>query len=253
MHPPRRNIAPPVTPANRSPANASLPVWVRIGLPAVLALLAGILNTNTIRQQLNPIQAYALTVGVAPGIQLRADHLELVSVGGNLDRSSLITQTDLLATLEIESESTETVKAALIKTPLIFSKPIGKGELLTVSCLGGTENVRVGEERIFVPFTNIEGDRSALLPGQWVYFRTPVSNSEKHYAKIGPFRIPFAAFQEFDDIDDAYLPLDFSVGPNGDYSESTELLIAAADSRQRAKLSIVEEASQTLTGETQEN
>jgi len=237
----------PMASTNRPPANAPIPIWFRIGIPAVLAMLAGILNANTVQQQLNPIEVYAISAEVSPGMLLIPEHLQLVKVGGNLDRTKLLTVTDLLATLEIDNASAESIRKSLAKTPLVYSRFIASGELLTRSCLGGLERAVAGQQRIEVPVANIIGDYSRLLPGQAVYFHVLKSTSNidpDDIQEIGPFRVAYWTRKQFQQDKDVFLPLIYAVGPNGQKSRDAGTLLAAAHSKHGVRLAILDKAMQ---------
>ncbi|WP_442508559.1 hypothetical protein SH528x_000082 [Novipirellula sp. SH528] len=242
---PQRSVVPPVsTPIKHSASSASLPVWMRIGVPATLAVLAYILNDITIRKQLNPMEVLTLSVDASPGMRLNADDLQLDTVGGTLDHTRLLTMQKLLAALKIDDP--ESIKEALEKTPLIISRPIAGGELLTDSCLGGIEQLEYGHQRVNVPISNIIGDCSNLSPGQLVYFNAFLkrSNLESNdITEIGPFRIPFGTRKEVQDEKYALLPLVYRVGPNEEKSTDVQMLLAAAYSEHGVKLALVEKST----------
>lgn len=229
-----RNAVPPRANTHRPPAIASIPFWVRVGLPAALAMLAFILNAIVIIRQLNPIQAYAVTANVTPGMLLAPEHLQLVKVGGNLDRTKLLTESDLIVMLEIKNASTESLQKSLAKTPLVYSRRIDSGELLTQSSLGGLERAAAGQRRIEVPIANIVGDCAYLLPGQPVFFNVLKSGSNldpNDITEIGPYRVAFGARKRLEQGRDHFLPLICPAGQAGELTPDLKLLTAAHSNR----------------------
>jgi len=227
-------------------SGSSLPVWVRVGVPAALATLAGLLNANTVRQQLNPIEAFALKVDVSPGVRLKPEQFELVTVGGSLDREALLCRAELFAGLEGISPASQTIEAALKKTPMFFSRFLHQGELLTDGCLGGHEALSGDERMIQVPISKIRGDSSRLSPGQFVYFdaiHRQSGNEKPKVEEIGPFRVAVCERNDETKNQKQFLQLVFRLGPEGQISAQAETLRTAAYTESLITLALVEKSS----------
>lgn len=249
---PRTENAVAVPPARSSTARGSdvpsLPLWLRIGMPAVMAAMAGILNAHTVHHRLHPTEALALCVDITPGTRLRAEHLEAVTVGGTVSREALVTTESLLQFLGEPAASAKSLDEALAKAPLFICQAFARGELLTRSCLRGRERLAMDERLIFLPVSKVRGDVSELRPGQLVYFdvvRRVSNGSVPAIEEIGPFRVAICERGR----DKEELPLIYRLNSLGQPSASAELLRAAAYSDNQTMLALVEKGESVAARE----
>lgn len=236
--------------AERPVAGVTLSIWVRIGLPAALAIMAGWMNATTIRQRLNPTEAFALAVEVVPGMRLQPEHFQAVQVGGSLDRSTLVSR------LELETDNGRlaaglSMAAALQQAPKMFTRFMRKGELLTDGSLSGREALAADERLIQVPFSKVRGNCSELQPGQVIYLDAihGSTNGDKlRVESIGPFRVALTERKEqVKSNEPEYLGLVSKVGPQGQLSSHAELLRTAVYSESSIRLALIEGASPNRT------
>lgn len=211
MHSLHNPVSPPISPNGSRPrmskqalpqgvrsqigdTSEELSVWIRLGLPIILALVAALLNASAVRSQIQPIYAYSFVSDLPAGTRLRAEHLSKVELAGNLDRSFLALPKDLL--VQSNEHGQLTLEQSLEQQPRILSKPMGKGELVSLASLGGSDlselksNDQMSEQMVDVPSALIMGDGSGLLPGKKVYFLVKRRHSQDETSReIGPFRV----------------------------------------------------------------
>ncbi len=234
---PLTNHSRPTSAAARSVAttqSAELSLWVRVGLPACLAVLAAALNVAAVRSQIRPSLAYVLAVDIPAGTQLKPEHLTTVELAGNLDRAFLVAPSELMT--EVSEHGRLTLEESLHRNPRVLSKPMGKGELLTRSSLGGLalSELRSGERMIPVLRSMITGSHTDLTPEQPIYFmvkRQAYSNNADAgiQSEIGPFRILLRESVERLESEsrDATLPLVYAVNDDGQPTASSQALLDA--------------------------
>lgn len=174
--------------------NEELSIWIRLGLPISLALVAAVLNAAAVRSQIQPIYAYAVANDIPAGTRLRAEHLTGVELAGNMDRSFLALPNDIL--VKTNEHGQLSLEQSLEQQPRVLSKPMGKGELLSLVCLGGLDlselrsNDQGSEQMVDLPREKIMGNGSGLLPGKLVYFLVKRRHSQDEASReIGPFRV----------------------------------------------------------------
>ncbi len=211
-----------------------LSIWVRMGIPACLALLAAALNVAAVRSQIRPCLAYALAVDIPAGTQLKPEHLKTVEVAGNLDLAFLVAPSELMT--EVSEHGRLTLEESLHRNPRVLSKAMGKGELLTRSSLGGLalSELRNGERMVPVVRSMITGSHTDLTPEQPIYFivkRQAHQHTDQSvsHAEIGPFRILLRenAEHRVSESRDATLPLVYAVNDQGQPTASSQSLLDA--------------------------
>lgn len=230
----------------RQTNDPSISVWFRVGLPAALALAAGVLNTTTVRQKLNPTEAFALTIEAEPGMRLKPEHLKPIQVGGDLDRAILISRSDLQPNGKGREFS---IVESLQESPKFLTRFLNAGELLTDGCLSSGESLKDNERLIQIPISRIRGNCSGLKPGQLICFDAihRTQNGDKlNVDEIGPFRVAVTERKEAAKATDTqYLGLVTAMGPEGQLSADAELLRTAAYSENSITLALIEKSKKS--------
>ncbi|MDX1930544.1 MAG: hypothetical protein SFV81_28730 [Pirellulaceae bacterium] len=240
------NLGAVATRVTRPSNDPTISVWFRLGLPAALAIAAGWLNATAVRQKLNPTEAFALTVQAAPGMRLKPEHLKPVQVGGSLDRTVLISKSDLQSGGQGRELS---IVESLQASPKYLTRFLNAGELLTDGCLSSGETLSDDERLLQIQTSRIRGNCSTLKPGQIVYFDAihRSSNGDKlNVQEIGPFRVAVTERSETEKSSETqYLGLVTKLGPLGQLSADAELLRTAAYAENSISLALIEKSSQS--------
>jgi hypothetical protein len=195
----RSRLSPSASPIGLKMGNdrqEELSIWIRLGIPLSLALVAAVLNAVAVRSQIQPTYAFAFASDLPAGTRLRAEHLTQVELAGGMDRGFLVLPNNLL--IQTNDHGQLSLEHSLEQQPRFLTKPMGKGELLSVACLGGSEDLRprTNEGLVMAQRSQISGDGSGLMPGQIVHFLVTRQKSHGEPSRvIGPFRI---GLQELD-------------------------------------------------------
>lgn len=227
-----------------SPENA--PIWLRVGLPVTLALLAASLNVAAVNRKLQPTAVLAVTQDLPLGTRLRPEHLEYVQVAGNCDVSRFVSEDNLRRSVGLESHQ-QSIADILAARPRILSHGMLSGELLTHSSLGGVERPRKDEELLHVPCSIIQGSGGDLVPGQIIYLLAHHKISHDAIAEtteIGPFRVSFRDLSEESTKPrrdrDGTLPLVYRLTSSGKPCRSARILRSAVLNTNDYSLAIIE-------------
>lgn len=215
---------------------APLSVWVRLGLPIVLGILAASFNAAAVRSQIQPTRVYALQTDLPAGTRLTADHLSEVTLAGNLNRDGFLTPDDLV--VKASEMGALSLEESLQRRPRILSKFMGRGELLSQASLGGLElmNLAENEEMVGIPIAQITGSVADLQPGQLLHFRIASRFGEATTGQdVGPFRIGYRE-QKNEPQPGArpgLLPVVYLVGADGKPTATSERLLQAIEREAR--------------------
>jgi hypothetical protein len=174
---------------------------------------------------------------------LKPEFFESIKVGGTLNRKTLLNRSELLSGLGKLAQPARTPAEALQQAPLIFTRFLNPGELLTDACFGDRESLAPDERVIQISMSKISGNCAGLLPGQIIYFDAFSRDSQNKIPtiqEIGPFRVAVSTRIEGQAKNDIFLSLVTRLGPQGQLSTHAELLRLAACTDTLISLALIE-------------
>lgn len=213
----------------------STPTWIRFGVPAACAVMAGFANYAAIQNQIEPVRAYTLTRKLPMGTRLEESHLKLVRLAGDFDRSGVILENELRIR-EDDHTRPLSLAASLAHRPRILQHNCEAGEILVRSSLGGLESLRPQEKErsVEVERSRLQASDEFLSPGQFIYFLMHHKNQEGdlHESQaIGPFRValedPTAKDKDDESSRGKFVRIIYKLNDNGEPTSMARLFLRA--------------------------
>lgn len=191
--------APPVRKPATSKANrnhsgnevSKVPLWMRVILPLSFAFLAASLNAVAVSKSILPTRTFAFTQDLPQGTILQAEHVVEIEVGGSLDRSLLLTRESLEGTSEDADLALDQLLSSDTSNPLILSRSVRAGEIVTHPALNGAEGVQPGskEGEIQLPAELLQAGVWDLPPNERITFSPSSGRTLEAPERLGPFRV----------------------------------------------------------------
>ena len=211
----------------------STPTWIRFGVPAAFAVMAGFANYAAIQTQMEPVRAYTLTRNLPVGTRLEESHLKLVRLAGDFDRSGVILEKELRIR-EDDNARPLSLSVSLARRPRILRHNSRAGEILVRSSLGGLESPRPQERAVEVERSRLQASDEFLSPGQFIYFlvHDKIQEGDLHESQaIGPFRVawedPTAKDKDDESSRGKFVRIIYRLHANGEPTSMARLFLRA--------------------------